>query len=623
MIASAFASTRPAPVASSHPVAWGWVPALSVVTACGLLAIAIADTGARNRDSWAYPLFWAGLLALFIPVAARLISSGASRHERISLVLLLGIALYLVKVLYSPKIFTLMDESAHWRTLSDITRGGYLFRPNPLLPVSALYPGLETVTAALASLGGLSSFVAAKIVVGTGRILIVLALFLLYEQASGSSRTAGIAVLLYAANPGFLLFDSQFAYESLALPMAALALFLIARRTVSPARSLLGLTVAALLVLGDVVLTHHVTSYMLAAFLSLWGAVTIGQRLRGDATHLGPGGPALLLVVGALSWLIYVASLTIGYLSPQIQGAVAELIRLIGGEVSSRQLFRNYTGSVAPPWERVMAFASVLLLLLGLPFGLWQLWRKHRARTLALALAVAALAYPASLAARFTVYGAEAANRSSEFIFVALAFVVAVGSVEFGLAASRQWGVRPLLFLVGATVIFTGGVIVGNPAWARMPGPYLVGADTRSIDRQGIETAEWTRAFLGPGNRIVSDRTNETLLGTYGYQRPVTAYGDREPAYLVFLANEVGPNEWAVVRHAQVRYIVVDERMSTALPLIGVYYEVGEPGTYHRTTPIDAGALAKFDYVPELSRLYDSGAIVIYDAGRLRSGEGS
>jgi len=271
----------------------------------------------------------------------------------------------------------------------------------------------------------------------------------------------------------------------------------------------------------------------------------------------------------------------------------------------------------------VTAFASVLLLLLGSPFGLWQLWRRHRASALALALAVAALAYPASLAARFTVYGAEAANRSSEFIFVALAFVVAVGAVEFGLPRSRTWGLRPLLFLLGATVIFSGGVIVGNPAWARMPGPYLVGADTRSIDRQGIETAEWTRAFLGPGNRIVTDRTNETLLGTYGEQRPVTSYGDREPAYLAFFARALGPSERAVVLHARVRYIVVDQRLSRALPLIGVYYEVGEPGTYHRTTPIDAGALAKFDDVPELSRLYDSGAIVIYDASWLRSREAS
>jgi len=99
VIASAVADPRPAPL-PSPATAWGWLPVVSVVTACGLLAIAVADTGARSSAAWAYPLFWAGLLGVFVPVAARLISSGAGRQERISLVLLLGIALYVVKVLY-------------------------------------------------------------------------------------------------------------------------------------------------------------------------------------------------------------------------------------------------------------------------------------------------------------------------------------------------------------------------------------------------------------------------------------------------------------------------------------------------------------------------------------------
>ncbi len=35
----------------------------------------------------------------------------------------------------------------------------------------------------------------------------MLALFLLYERAGGDSRLAGVAALVYAANPGFLFFD--------------------------------------------------------------------------------------------------------------------------------------------------------------------------------------------------------------------------------------------------------------------------------------------------------------------------------------------------------------------------------------------------------------------------------
>lgn len=598
----------------------GWLQALSLVIALGLLLIALADTAARGSAWWAYPLFWIGLLTMFTPVAARLSSSTPRRRERIALVVMLGLGLYIVKVLQSPNEFALMDESAHWRTIADIVRSDHLFRPNPLLPVSAVYPGLESVTSAVFSLSGLSLFGAAKVIAGAARLLMAPALFLLYEKASGSARIAGIATLLYMSNPGFLLFDSQFAYESLALSLAVVVLLAIARRTDAPAGGRLGWTLAALLVLAAVVFTHHLTSYALAAFLVLWASVAIVQRNRARQPGLGPGGPALLVVVAALSWLVYAASLTIGYLSPQLQGATLEVLRLIQGDEASRELFRSYNGQVAPIWERIVGFASVALLLTGLPFGVLQLWRRHRTSSLALALTAAALVYPASLAARLTSHGAEVSNRSSEFVFLALALVVAVGVVELGLSRQRDWNRRHLALVACVATVFAGGVIVGSPTWSRLPGPYLPAADTRSIDPQGIQAANWTMQCLGPGNRIISDRTNDTLMGTYGDQRPVTAYGDREAAYTVFFAASVGPAERAALQHGRIRYIVVDLRLSTGLPLVGVYYEVGEPGANQRTVPLDPALLKKFDDVPDLNRLFDSGDIVIYDARPLVGG---
>jgi hypothetical protein len=59
---------------------------------------------------------------------------------------------------------------------------------------------------------------------------LVLVLFLLYERAGGSARLASVATLVYAANPSLLFFDAQFAYESLALPLALFVVWLVARR---------------------------------------------------------------------------------------------------------------------------------------------------------------------------------------------------------------------------------------------------------------------------------------------------------------------------------------------------------------------------------------------------------
>src|SRR3954466_7819355 len=87
-----------APLAAS----WGWLPALSLLSAFGLLLGALANNGARAGAAWSGVLLWAGLLLLFVPSAVRLIAPEAERPERIGLVLLLGMGLYLVKLLHSP-----------------------------------------------------------------------------------------------------------------------------------------------------------------------------------------------------------------------------------------------------------------------------------------------------------------------------------------------------------------------------------------------------------------------------------------------------------------------------------------------------------------------------------------
>src|SRR5262249_43346014 len=134
-----------APVMPAVGTSWGRLPAGSLLGASGLLLVALGNNGARTGAAGADLLFWAGLLLLFVPAAWRLIASEAARQERVGLVALLGVGLYLVKLLHSPLSFTFSDELQHWRTANDILQGGYLFAENPLLPVSALYPGLENV----------------------------------------------------------------------------------------------------------------------------------------------------------------------------------------------------------------------------------------------------------------------------------------------------------------------------------------------------------------------------------------------------------------------------------------------------------------------------------------------
>ena len=206
---------------------WGWLPWLALTSALGMLSIAYALALSRDGGTGLRAFFYPGLLLIYLPTVVRLISPAASRAERIGLLCITGICCYLIKVMSSPLYFSFFNEFLHWRTVDDIVRSGHLFSVNALLPVSPYYPGLEIVTDALSALSGLDTFNSGLVVIGIARLLMILTLFALNEQMLKSARMASIATVLYMANPHFLLYDSQFGYKSLAIPIAVFILLMI------------------------------------------------------------------------------------------------------------------------------------------------------------------------------------------------------------------------------------------------------------------------------------------------------------------------------------------------------------------------------------------------------------
>ena len=489
----------------------------------------------------------------------------------------------------------------------------HLFELNPLLPESAVYPGLEIVTAALVSLGGLPIFAAGAILLGALRLVLAIALFLFFEEAGLSPRLAGLATVVYAANPSFLFFDAQFSYESAALPLAAVALWAAARHVRGPATPASFILAAA--ALAATIVTHHLTGLIMTALLLLWSVFSLYvQRGRGI-----PTGPAPLAVLGlALSvlWQRLVAGNALSYLTPDLGDSVRDLVVLLTGRGALRPLFSDYAGGGLPIWERVFAYASILLLVVLLPFGLWAAWRAYRDRPLALALAAGGLAYPVSLVLRLSESGIEAAVRSSEFLFLPLAFLAALVFEAHQDRLADLWRARSAVG-VGAAVLFIGGVVLGWAPWGRMPGPYLVGADPRSIEPEGVATARWMPTTLGPDNRLASDRINTWQHKTNNEQRVVTAVVDRVGVWPPFFSLTVDDLDRATLSEGNIRYLVVDSRMSTDLPRVGIYIERGEVDDYRHTEPIPAAALTKYDGLYQVSRLYDSGNLAVYDVEAL------
>lgn len=594
----------------------GWLPALSVVGALGVLLLAIAHSGARYDAGWAQPLYWTALVILITPMSTRLMLPGVSRREAIGLVVFMGVAAFFIKLLQSPLRFTFFDEFLHWRTAHDIIKSGHLFKENSLLPVSPLYPGLEIATVAVVDLTGLPIFEAGVIVLIIARLILVLALYLFFEEIVGSVRVAGIAVAMYMGNPHFVIFDAQFAYESLALAFLLMILLALLHGQRTAGSERFGFNLLAVVTLATLISTHHATSYMTTIFLSLWGLTTIIYNWWFQTREPGPVWIALLAAALNAAWLLEVSSITIGYLAPHLEGAVVSVLNLMAGEGSDRELFKSSSGIPTPILEKLIGLGGPGLIMLCLPFGLLQFWLKYRRCVIAWAMAFAALSYPGTLLLRLTGAGWEISARSSVFVYIPVAFILALALEYTWLPRRINW-IRPVLSAPYIAVFFCSGIIGGWSPWARMPWPYEVGADTRSIEPQGLAAAEWASNHLPPDSRIAADRINTTLWGTYGEQRMVTNLIDKVVISGIFLANYIGPNEREAVREGEIQYIVVDMRISTSLPFDGHYYEAWEKLVVSYTHPISPAALEKFDYMDHVNRLFDSGDIRLYDIGVL------
>jgi hypothetical protein len=246
----------------------GAVPALLLCMSCGLGLVTVADALSRSGRGGGQALFWLGIITIVAPATWRAISPTSSRSERIALAVMVGLALYAVKVVHDPFGFTFSDELVHQHNVNEILRTGTLFGRNSLLPITPSYPGLEAAAAALAAMTGLSTFAAGVVLIALARIITSLAIFLLVEKVLDSSRAAALAALLFAGAPNFLYFSAQFSYESLALPMTLVVLYTVAaQRRDSDQQNGRAWRAFGFALVPAIAVTHHVSSYVLAVEL--------------------------------------------------------------------------------------------------------------------------------------------------------------------------------------------------------------------------------------------------------------------------------------------------------------------------------------------------------------------
>jgi glycogen synthase len=618
---------------------WQTALAPALVALFGVACVASADAMARQGISGAVPLWWVGMLSIFVPAAATLLFTRVSRTEAVFLLLYVGFAVYVAKLVYAPGMLWGFDELLHYRTADNLLQTGHLFSRNSLLEVSPYYPGMETVTATIVQITGLDITRAGMILIGMARLLMVASVFLLFERVAMPSRFAALATLLYMACPAYLYFDSMYGYESLALALAMACVFTLRAAQLEEAPRRAPLNVVAAILLLAVVVTHHVTSFILAATLAIWTifefVTTIRARGRSGGPATGdwraskrqvylsdlPGSgwvPAMGVIAVAV-WLLNVAEVTISYLTPQLMAGLTEMLKMIRFEGAGRKLFESSAGHSAPLLERAVGIGSVLIILALIPLAMKYLWEKRHSNALSHSLAIGSLAYPAILALRFTKSGWDAGSRATAFVYVPLAFALAAG-FEFLIARRlRNSNLNRLgaaAILVASSVVFAGGIVAGTSPVTRLPSPYDPGVSEVPCDPESRAAASWAATTLGPGHRFAADSAGGTLLGSVGRQEIVTSL-DGVSISQLFLSPGFDAAERSVVKNGRIDYVMVDRRIANTEPFKGFIYEKWEREVLDYGSTVSSATVNKFDVIRDASKEFDSGNIEFFSLDRL------
>jgi hypothetical protein len=351
------------------------------------------------------------------------------------------------------------------------------------------------------------------------------------------------------------------------------------------------------------------TTYALVAFLA--GLSLVHVLVARQETFLAPWRFMVFAVATMTLWLIFVASETVGYLTPVFTLALESAVQTISRETAPRQLFVNETGLAVGPWgERVVTLASVVLIALGLMVGLVKIWRQYRRHPMALLLAVAATGYLGTLFFRLIPKAWEIGARASEFLFIGVAFLLAL---VFVWAADRG---RPRVaqgLLVGASALLVaGGIAAGWPYDLRLGLPYRIEVKEQVLEPQGATAADWTVSRLGSGQRIGADESNARRLIVRG-QTPLT--GTSPNIGEIILYPGLTPDMVDVLTGNDIRYIVMDRRRVRDDKAVGYFFTSGRA---ERAGLFPTTWTSKFDRQPGVSRIYDSGDLAIYDIGGLR-----
>jgi hypothetical protein len=583
----------------------------------GAMLIAFSYNNAHHSVSYLhFDIFWLGMALVAIPTTYwggwRCISSRAA----VLLLISYGIFTFIPKFLMSISGPIFFDEYGHFRHANALLANGNIFNSNPYLPIVRYFPGLSLVTVGVHEVTRLSIWHSGQIVILLAHCSVLLTIFSISKSIGLSQRASFIAAMAYSFNPSYMYFDTQYAYESLALPLAFFVVLacIRARKSQTSRSSIFWMTTGAIAA-SLCIVTHHLSSLFMS-LLCLVVVVCVRPTVPNYRSRFTPRLASNLLtglaIFGTTSWLAGVAPSTFSYVWPHITSGFTEFTAIFGrvknapGTVGgTARAHAPFSGNAVPIYERlagyltpfvVLSFFGVAMLVLlnekrgnrRLPSTVWKILRNPRKswqsldsnqRLVIMFVSLMGL-YLISVPIALTNGGGEGAHRSWAYSYMGVSVVV--GYVSERLLSKRipTHGNRKQLRLIkilyasilsiGLGIVCVGNIAAGEDVLYRFPGPYIFGTATRSRTSELIRLAKWAQQHLPPNAGIVTDTFTGEIIEAYTDLRlpSFAQYG----VYNIYVDGPHPSSSLRVVlRSGGFRYFILDKRIEYLVPQASLF----------------------------------------------------
>ena len=576
-----------------------------------------------------FHVFWATFAVGLVLISIAGVSSVKKITTYASL-LGLGVLTTLPKMLRAGEGTIFHDEYAHYKTAEDILLNGAPYAYNSIVNPVPLFTNMHQLVAMLSGFFNADLWTTAVSLISIVHILGVFLVFLVVKELGFKPGSAFIGSLVYASNPNWMFFHTQFGYESVGIVFLFLILYLTLR-VIKLEWKNIAIAVVPFFVLGYLLSgTHHLSSVGLI-FILLVLLISNGiHLLRKKDNSFAKLGVLLTTIVAAtaVNFSQHAAFLT-EYLTAPVNrgtGQLADVLDAILGLDGSDAARTPFEGGSLPLYEVIASFAAILFFGILLLIAISNFLPKLKARVVLdnsllnaqvwgfLGLAV--LYYPSVLFI-LTSGGAEGARRSWGYTFLGLAVLATwIWESKFNtdkIYVRKENLHRLAIISLVVPVIYVGGAAAGLNETYRFPSPIdaKVVSDFSATSKTSKELAAWFSNNVEEETWVLADRYTKLSLVKDGRVQVAPAYSNYPYWDYYFTSNEIGAEDRLVtLTYAlDVKYLVFNTRMIDTPAELGFWFARTEPDVDNAPK----SALDRLNGLSYMSRVVEIGEFVVYE----------